>query len=230
MGLRVVDELNQLFSDLAARIIDRQISDYFPQFSSRSDKQALLIDERQRPRHHFLALTPALYVALFDENNAIILEENLPEEIRIKGPNVFLEYWNARKATEESFHDGWFCTGDVAVIEKGYYRIMGRSSVDIIKSGAYKISALEIENILIKHPLIKECAVVGLEDKKWGEIVAVSVTIVEKEDLSLEDLQKWSSDFLSDYKIPRKINIVSELPKNSMGKINKPEVKKSFST
>ena len=77
--------------------------------------------------------------------------------------------------------------------QKGYFKILGRNSVDIIKSGAYKISALEIENILIKHPLIKECAFVGLEDKKWGEIVAVSVTIVEKEDLSLEDLQKWSS-------------------------------------
>ena len=102
--------------------------------------------------------------------------------------------------------------------------------MDIIKSGAYKISALEIENILLKNPSIKECAVVGIEDNKWGEIVAVSITSAGKEDLSLENLQKWSTDFLSDYKIPRKMNIVSELPKNSMGKINKPEVKKSFLT
>ena len=172
---------------------------------------------------------PNVEIRLID-NGKIIEEENTPGEIMIKGPQVFSGYWGKPVITKKSFKDGWFKSGDVAVLEKGYFKILGRNSVDIIKSGAYKISALEIENILIKHPLIKECAVVGLEDKKWGEIVAVSVTIVEKEDLSLEDLQKWSSDFLSDYKIPRKINIVSELPKNSMGKINKPEVKKSFST
>ena len=105
---------------------------------------------------------------------------------------------------------------------------MGRDSVDIIKSGSYKISALEIEDALLKHPLIKECSVVGIEDKKWGEIIAVSIILVRNQDLSLKDLQKWSSNFLSDYKVPRKMNIVPKLPTNSMGKINKLEVKKSF--
>ena len=164
------------------------------------------------------------------EKGKVIEEENIPGEIMIKGPQVFTEYWGESEITKESFVDGWFKSGDVAILEKGYFKILGRDSVDIIKSGAYKISALEIENILLKNPSIKECAVVGIEDNKWGEIVAVSITSAGKEDLSLENLQKWSTDFLSDYKIPRKMNIVSELPKNSMGKINKPEVKKSFLT
>ena len=164
------------------------------------------------------------------EKGKVIEEENIPGEIMIKGPQVFTEYWGESEITKESFLDGWFKSGDIAILEKGYFRILGRDSVDIIKSGAYKISALEIENILLKNPSIKECAVVGIEDNKWGEIVAVSITSSGKEDLSLENLKKWSTNFLSDYKIPRKMNIVSELPKNSMGKINKPEVKKFFLT
>ena len=162
------------------------------------------------------------------ENGKVIEEENTPGEIMIKGPQVFLEYWGEPEITKESFINGWFKSGDVAILEKGYFKILGRDSVDIIKSGSYKISALEIENALLKHPLIKECSVVGIEDKKWGEIIAVSIILARNQDLSLKDLQKWSSNFLSDYKVPRKMNIVPKLPTNSMGKINKLEVKKSF--
>ena len=78
-------------------------------------------------------------------------------EIQVRGPNVFHEYWNRADATNDSFIDGWFKTGDMAVIEDGYYRIMGRSSVDIIKSGGYKLSALEIEASLLDHPAITQC-------------------------------------------------------------------------
>jgi len=74
------------------------------------------------------------------------------------------EYWQNPKATSDSFDDGWFRTGDIAVLESGYYRIMGRQSVDIIKSGGYKLSALEIESVLLDHELIEQCAVVGMAD------------------------------------------------------------------
>ena len=170
---------------------------------------------------------PQVKICLMDKGKVIEVEDT-PGEIMIKGPQVFSEYWEEPEITKESFINGWFKSGDVAILEKGYYKILGRDSVDIIKSGAYKISALEIEDTLLKHPSINECAVVGIEDKKWGEIVAVSLTLVDQEDISIKDLQTWSSAFLSSYKIPRKMNIVSELPKNSMGKINKPEIKKSF--
>ena len=69
-----------------------------------------------------------------------------------RGPNVFLEYWDNPQATADSFTEGWFRTGDMAVRERGYYRIMGRTSIDIIKSGGYKISALEIEGVLLDIP------------------------------------------------------------------------------
>ena len=110
------------------------------------------------------------------------------------------------------------------MLERGYYKILGRDSVDIIKSGGYKISALEIEDVLLKNPEIKECAVVGIADNKWGEIVATAI-VMRSDPVSIEEIQTWCSGYLSDYKIPRKISFVDNLPKNSMGKVTKPEIK-----
>ena len=168
---------------------------------------------------------PKVEICLMEENK-VITEENIPGEIMIKGPQVFLEYWNQERTTENSFFEGWFKTGDVAELVDGYYKILGRDSVDIIKSGGYKISALEIEDVLLRHPMIKECAVVGIADQKWGEVVAVA--LCSSEDLTLEEIQTWALDFLSDYKTPRNLKILEELPKNAMGKVVKPEIKKLF--
>jgi len=83
---------------------------------------------------------PGVHVALFDEQNQIIEGEDVSGEIRLKGDNVFLEYWNNDEATQESFIDGWFCTGDVGVREKSYYRLMGRSEWSLNKASDYKSS------------------------------------------------------------------------------------------
>ena len=88
---------------------------------------------------------------------------------------VFAEYWRRPEETTDSFDDGWFQTGDEAVLEGGYYRILGRRSVDILKSGGYKISSMEIEELLRSHPAVRDCAVVGLPDEEWGERVAAAV-------------------------------------------------------
>ena len=116
----------------------------------------------------------------------------------------------------------------MAVIENGYYRIMGRLSVDIIKSGGYKLSALEIEAVLLQHPLIKECAVIGHLDDTWGEVVAAAVALEEGSSLALDDLRDWCRDKLSHYKLPKKLLIVESLPRNAMGKLTKPAVKELF--
>jgi len=101
-----------------------------------------------------------------------------PGEIVVKGKNVFQQYWQKPEATQDTFtNDGWFKTGDIAVVENGYYRIMGRNSVDIIKSGGYKISALEIEEELRKYPSIDDCAVVGIPNDEWGELIVAAVVL-----------------------------------------------------
>ena len=134
---------------------------------------------------------PGVQVQLFDENDSPITAEETPGEIRIQGNNVFLEYWDNPKATGESFKDGWFCTGDVAVLEDDYYRIMGRSSVDIIKSGGYKLSALEIEGVLLTHEAIAEVAVIGVADDTWGEAVTAFVALKPASSLDYEQLKNW---------------------------------------
>ena len=101
---------------------------------------------------------------------------------------------------------------DLAVIEDGSYRIMGRLSVDIIKSGGYKLSALEIEAALLDHPSIRECAVVGLPDETWGEVVAVAAVRHDGADLETEELVDWSRERLSHYKIPRRVLLLDSLP------------------
>ena len=167
---------------------------------------------------------PGVEVRLEDDKGKTINNEGEAGQLLIKGPQVFQGYLNLPDKTKESFKDGWFITGDVVMLERGYYKILGRDSVDIIKSGGYKISALEIEDVLLRNDKIKECAVVGIPDDKWGEIVA-TVLVIRKEVIQTEEIQQWCSSYLSDYKIPRRVMILENLPKNSMGKITKPELK-----
>lgn len=172
---------------------------------------------------------PGVEVRLQSEQGDVIGVENEPGEIQVRGKNVFLEYWRKEEATLESFQEGWFRTGDVAVMENGYYRIMGRTSVDIIKSGGYKLSALEIEACLLDHPSILECAVIGLPDETWGEVVAAAVVLVDGHSLSVDAIREWSDQRLSAYKIPRRLLCVESLPRNAMGKVTKPDVASRFS-
>jgi malonyl-CoA/methylmalonyl-CoA synthetase len=137
---------------------------------------------------------------------------------------VFLEYWKRPDETTAAFRDGWFRTGDVAVVEDGSHRLLGRTSVDIIKTGGFKVSALEIEEVLRTHPAIAECAVVGVSDEAWGECVSAAVELRHGATLSLDDLQQWAKPQLAPYKIPRALQQVSALPRNAMGKVVKPEV------
>lgn len=169
---------------------------------------------------------PGVSVRLVDENMQPVINGE-PGEIHIKGENVFKEYWNKPEATAKEFtSDGWFKTCDVAVVEEGYYRILGRSSVDIIKSGGYKLSALEIEEVLRTHALVDDCAVVGIADDEWGELVVAAV--VAKAGLELHQLNQWMRTQMPTYKTPRKYLLVKELPINAMGKVVKNEVKTLF--
>jgi malonyl-CoA/methylmalonyl-CoA synthetase len=160
-------------------------------------------------------------------DNDVINGELEPGEIQIKGPNVFQSYWNKPSATQETFtEDGWFKTGDVAHLDAGYYKILGRSSVDIIKSGGYKLSALEIEEVLRIHPDIEDCGVVGLPDEEWGEVVAA--VLVLKNVISKEEINTWLRERLPGYKVPRLYQFVEELPRNAMGKVTKNDLKIMF--
>jgi malonyl-CoA/methylmalonyl-CoA synthetase len=152
-----------------------------------------------------------------------------PGEIEVRGPSVFQEYWGRPEVTREAFRDGWFRTGDTAVVEGGVYRLLGRTSVDIIKTGGHKVSALEVEEVLREHPCIADCAVVGIGDADWGERVAAAVIPRSGCSVALDDLRAWCKERLAVHKVPSRLLTVAELPRNAMGKVIKPAVAKLFS-
>lgn len=173
---------------------------------------------------------PGVEVRLKSEAGELVEGEEEPGEIQVRGPVVARHYWNRPDVTLASFDGDWFRTGDMAVRERGYFRILGRLSVDIIKSGGYKLSALEIEAVLLEHPAIEECAVVGLPDDTWGEAVSAAAVLRKDAALDLAGLRTWCRDRLSVYKIPHRLQVVSELPRNAMGKVTKPAVRALFLT
>jgi malonyl-CoA/methylmalonyl-CoA synthetase len=184
------------------------------------------LEGNRRPGFVGLPL-PGVEVRLMDDAGDDV-PLGTPGEIVIRGGNVFLEYWRRPEETRAAFRGGWFRTGDVAVLEDGAYRILGRSSVDIIKTGGYKVSALEIEEVLRTHPQIGECAVVGIADPEWGERVAAAVELRSGGSLDLEGLKAWAKQRLAPYKVPRALSVVPTLPRNAMGKVTKPEVAALF--
>ncbi|MEE8584350.1 MAG: acyl-CoA synthetase [Acidobacteriota bacterium] len=185
------------------------------------------LDGERRPGFVGQSL-PGVEVRLSDEDGGLVQGEGRQGEIWVRGDNVFLEYWQRPQETNQVFCDGWFRSGDVAVVEDGYYRILGRQSVDIIKTGGYKVSALEVEEILRTHPEVLECAVVGIEDAEWGERVCAAVLPRPGCRISLQALRPWAKERMAAYKIPSGLKLVKDLPRNSMGKVMKPEVKKLF--
>ncbi len=146
-----------------------------------------------------------------------------PGEIQVRGPTVFLEYWDRPEDTDSAFtSDGWFRTGDTAIVEEGRYRILGRSSIDILKTGGEKVSALEIEEVLLGHQAISEAAVVGVDDPEWGQrVVAV---LVPSGPVEAEELKAWVKGRLAPHKVPKEFHFTDALPRNAMGKTIKPDV------
>ena len=172
---------------------------------------------------------PGMKVRLVDEKGKSV-KPGTQGEIQVKGPAVFAEYWGKPGATMESFRKGWFCTGDISVIENGDFRILGRKSVDIIKTGGYKVSALEIEEVLRTHPAITDCAVVGVEDPEWGERVSAALVVKAGSGLTLGLLRAWAKEKLAAYKVPTQMRIFEDLPRNQVGKVTKPEIVRLFKT
>ena len=154
-------------------------------------------------------------------------------DLQVKSSSVFRCYYNKPDATKKEFtSDGWFKTGDTAqyvpspsITGEGTFKILGRSSVDIIKSGGYKIGALEVERILLEHPNIKDVAVCGVEDITYGQKVAAVIVLNQtNSSIELTELRSWCKDKMPHYTMPTVLKIMDELPRNAMGKVNKKEL------
>jgi fatty acid CoA ligase FadD36 len=162
---------------------------------------------------------------LLDDNDAPVPHDGeTVGRLQVRGPMMFDGYLNRPEATAEAFDaDGWYRTGDVAVIDSGgMHRIVGRESVDLIKSGGYRIGAGEIETSLLGHPGVQEAAVVGLPDEDLGQRIVAFV--VGSSELTPDELINYVAQELSIHKRPREVRIVDALPRNAMGKVLKKQL------
>jgi malonyl-CoA/methylmalonyl-CoA synthetase len=144
-------------------------------------------------------------------------------EVRVRGPAVFSGYWERPAATAASFAAGWFCTGDLGVVEDGYVRLLGRST-EVIISGGYNVYPAEVEDVLLGHPSVAEVAVTGVPSEEWGETVCAWVVPDGTSRPDVEAVLAYAAQRLAPYKRPRRVRFVDALPRNSMGKVRRSEL------
>jgi fatty-acyl-CoA synthase len=144
-------------------------------------------------------------------------------ELLVRGPNVFPGYWRDAEATAAAFRDGWLATGDLADRDdEGDYRIRGRLK-ELVVSGGENVYPAEIEAVLHEHPDVVEAAVVGVPDERWGEVCAAFVVL--RGPAGEEELAEHCRARLARFKVPKTFHVVDELPRNSLGKVVKSELR-----
>jgi fatty acid CoA ligase FadD36 len=179
-------------------------------------------DGERRPGSVGLPLAGMQTRLVDDDGLSVAPDGETIGHLQVRTPTRFEGYLNAPEATASAFSpDGWYRTGDVAVIDpQGMHRIVGRESVDLIKSGGYRIGAGEIETAILSHPGVIEVAVVGLPDADLGQRIVAFVV----GDAAAEELISFVAQQLSVHKRPREVRIVDALPRNAMGKVLKKEL------
>ncbi len=168
---------------------------------------------------------PGVRVRVVDDSAS----ESAEGELQVAGPAVFEAYWQRPDETAAAFvrTDGvrWFRTGDtVRRHADGRVSVLGRTSVDILKSAGYKLSALAIEEALRRHPDVRDAAVVGLPDETYGQLVAAAVMLRPGAALTAERLLAFARAELAPYQLPRLVRFVDDVPRNAMGKVRKPQL------
>jgi len=148
-----------------------------------------------------------------------------PGEIQYRSPQLLTGYWNKPEATADAFVDGWFRSGDQVVQdEQGYIQVVDRIK-DVINTGGVLVAPREIEDCIYELPDVAEVAVVGLPDERWIEAVTAVIVPKEGSELTAESVRSHVKARLADYKVPKHVDFVAELPRNQSGKLLKRELR-----
>jgi malonyl-CoA/methylmalonyl-CoA synthetase len=171
---------------------------------------------------------PGVEVRIVHSESGEILPNGEIGDVQLRGPNVFKGYWKQPDKTAASFSaDGWFKTGDLgSLAADGYLTLCGRSK-DLIISGGLNIYPPEVERVLMEHPGVHACAVIGCPDPGWGERVTAVVVLKQAGSASSEELVRFCRERLAPYKSPKSIVFTIDLPRNSMGKVQKAELRRT---
>jgi long-chain acyl-CoA synthetase len=150
-------------------------------------------------------------------------------ELWIRGPNVMLGYWNRPDATAEALVDGWYRSGDVAYADEHGYLYMVDRAKDMIITGGENVYSIEVESVLAEHPAVREAAVFGVPDDRWGEAVHAVVVVAPGAGVTTGDLIEHCRGRIAGFKVPRAIELREEpLPKSGAGKVLKSTLREPF--
>jgi acyl-CoA synthetase (AMP-forming)/AMP-acid ligase II len=167
-----------------------------------------------------------LAVRVVDEDGRAV-PPNQTGEIALKGPKVFKGYWRDEAATAKAIREGWFHTGDVGRIDEDGYLYIEDRKKDMILSGGENIASPEVERALYEHPAVREAAVVGVPDQRWGEVPKAFVVLIEDGGAGAEELIEFCRTRLARFKVPKYVEFVAELPRNPSGKVLKRELRET---
>jgi fatty-acyl-CoA synthase len=194
-------------------------------------KQSLSGDAATRRSYQVKAGLPlvGVRVRVVDEQGADVPpDEKTVGEIVVRGNHVMQAYLKDQEGTEAAIADGWFHTGDMAVIDReGYITIVDRKK-DLIISGGENIASVEVEMVIQNHPAVFEAAVIGVPDQKWGEVPKALVVLKPGESLSEKELIAYARQHLAHYKVPKSVEFRESLPRGGTGKILKRELREPY--
>lgn len=165
---------------------------------------------------------------LVDSEGKTVTEPGVVGELAIKGDTIMKEYYKRPEATAETIRDGWVYSGDLGTLdEEGYITLVDRKK-DMIITGGENVYSKEVEDALHEHPDINSAVIVGVPHPDWGETVLAVVTLAPDKTLTLDELREFLKPSLADYKIPRLLEVVEQLPINVSGKVLKYQLRDTF--
>ena len=168
--------------------------------------------------------TPLVTVAIMDDQGKL-LPAGQRGEIVVRGPLVMAGYYKDPAATAEASRHGWHHTGDIGYLDAGNYLYIVDRAKDMIITGGFNVYSAEVEQALLAHPGVLDCAVIGLPDDKWGERVTAVIQPYPGQDVTDEDIRAFVKARLGSVKAPKQVEVWPDLPRSKVGKVLKNEVK-----
>ncbi|MEZ6188186.1 MAG: long-chain fatty acid--CoA ligase [Planctomycetota bacterium] len=147
-------------------------------------------------------------------------------ELWLKGPHVCGGYWENPDATAAALKDGWWATGDLFEVDTdGYFRVVGRKK-EMFISGGENVYPAEVEQAILQHPAVKQCAVLGMPDATWGEVGCAFLVLDAGQSVTQDELRSYLRERIAGYKVPKAVRVLDELPQTASGKVSRPELQK----
>jgi fatty-acyl-CoA synthase len=194
-----------------------------------SAQQHLSYDEQLKIRGKQGLELPGVELRIVDDNGIILPRDGVSVgEFEIRGAWIVSSYYKLKDSNASFSKDGWFKTGDVGTIDEfGFMNITDRTK-DLIKSGGEWVSSVALETAILGHPKVREASVIAIPDPKWMERPLACIVLQDNETITVEDIRQFLSNEFASYQLPDKIVILKEIPKTSVGKFDKKEMRKRY--